>query len=96
MVRAASPQTRAVCGEHLDDVERIADLLHTTRATIIRSILADWFREHPDYVHKLADRSASDRADADHEAGGLRCRSEMNRTSDTNETARCAEKENGS
>lgn len=51
--KEASPQTRALCGPRLPEVERIAALLDVTRAAIVRSILDQWFREHPNYVTDL-------------------------------------------
>lgn len=40
--KGPSPQTRALCGSRLRDVELLAAYVGTTRATIVRSVLDDW------------------------------------------------------
>lgn len=38
--------TRAIAGEFLEDIEKMAAAIGCTRATVIRSMLYDWFRAH--------------------------------------------------
>ncbi len=43
----ASPQTRAICAEYLPAIEAMAVAAGTSRAVVIRSMIADWFRSNP-------------------------------------------------
>lgn len=48
VVREASPQTKALCGDHLPHVQALADRLNVSRATVVRSIIADFFAKNQD------------------------------------------------
>jgi hypothetical protein len=46
--REASPVTKAIAGEHLPMIQRMATALDKTRGDVMRMLLEQWFTEHGD------------------------------------------------